>query len=166
MSNSGRFSFSRIRAERKDAAHAAEVADRKARMSARYTELFDLIRMSSAALVLADAPDSDRLIRTIGVHVSAGYGVPSDIEEIIRIRILNAATAEPISRDGWKWFIYQFLKTAVGGLPRKDRKFAWALVEAWERDGKWSDNQHAWAERMLHAAWAAGGVVETKNNVE
>ena len=99
----------------------------------------------------------DALTSLVERHVSAGLGIPYDVEETLRLRITEGCT-DQIDDDAWRWFCYQFLRVAVGLMRGGDRSFAWSLVEAWERGG-WSDRQAEFAWKMLETAYAcAAGV--------
>lgn len=147
----------RVKAARRESARAAVIERNAAECKRRYAPLFEESAGMDVALKLMGDPPAfvDEFTGLVRQQVAAGFGLPTSITDQMRSRIELGPNAPPADI---RWTVFELLKVVLGGLkPGGRKRFAWSLIDYYERTQWWTEPQFEAAKFLLKDAknWRA-----------
>lgn len=147
----------RVKAARREVARAAVVEEKAAECRRRYAPMFEELKGVKVALALMGEPlpNEDEFMGLVRAQIDCGFGIPASIESTLRARIEHGSDAPPADL---RWAVFELLKVVIGGLKTGSRRrFAWNLIDYYERTQWWTELQFESAKVLLRDAknWRA-----------
>ena len=106
--------------------------------------------LTALALMGEDAAE-DPLYNLAKQHVANGFLLPAMVEDRIRERVAQGdlTTIREPELDSYR---IEMLRFAVAGLRRRSRDMAYAMIDRWDREGRFTLDQRGVAEMLLWEA--------------